>query len=74
MAGTLAAAAADARILIDLDRPASALENEWQEIQKALHDRVIAQVRLNFASGERYRYRHGHRWRFWRKVPLAHKA
>jgi hypothetical protein len=74
MAGTLAAAAADARILLDLDRPASALENAWQEIQKALHDRVIAQVRLNFASGERYRYRHGHRWRFWRKFPLAHTA
>jgi hypothetical protein len=77
MADALSAAAAGTAILIDLDRPASAsaLDGEWQEpIQRALSDRVVAEVRLTFASGERFRYRHGHRWRFWRKVPAAYKA
>ena len=31
-------------------------------------------VELKFASGERYRYRHGHRWRFWRRIPLTRAA
>jgi hypothetical protein len=30
--------------------------------------RRFAHIGLMFASGERYRYRHSHRWRFWRRV------
>jgi hypothetical protein len=73
LADALPTSAAGARILIDLDRPAFA--GEWQEpVQGVLNDRVVTEVRLNFACGERYRYRHGHRWRFWRKIPAAPKA
>jgi hypothetical protein len=73
LADALPTAVAGARILVDLDKPA--LEGEWQEpIQNALKDRTIAKVRLTFASGERYCYRHGHRWRFWRKIPSAPRA
>jgi hypothetical protein len=73
LADALRTSAADVRILIDLDRPAFA--GEWQEpVQRVLNDRVITEVRLHFASGERYRYRHRHRWRFWRKIPAGPKA
>jgi hypothetical protein len=77
MGDALAAAAAETRILIDLDgsTSTSALAGGWQEpIQRALDDRVITEVRVNFASGERYRYRRWHRWRFWRKSLAAPKA
>lgn len=30
--------------------------------------RRFAHIDLMFASGERLRYKHGHRWRFWRRV------
>jgi len=73
LADALPTAAAGTRILMDLDR--TALADEWQEaVQGTLNDRVITEVRLNFASGERYCYRHRHRWRFWRKVPASSKA
>jgi hypothetical protein len=73
LADALRTSAADAGILIDLDR--LALEGEWQElIQNALNERTIAEVRLHFASGECYRYRRRHRWRFWRKIPAGPKA
>jgi hypothetical protein len=75
LAPALDGTSADSQLLIDLDRPGVAEESAWQErIQRALAERVVAQVRLKFASGERYRYRHGHRWRFWRKIPATHKA
>ena len=70
LAGALAAATADSHILLDADVPTGvAVEPELQPIQQALAERVIGELRLSFASGERYRYRHAHRWRFWRKVP-----
>jgi hypothetical protein len=73
LADALPTSAAGAGILIDLDR--AVIADEWQEpVQRALNDRVVTEVRLNFASGERYCYRHGHRWRFWRKIPSAPKA
>jgi hypothetical protein len=75
-ADALVGAAPGSRILIDLDRPtaASPLESAWHEaVQRALSDRVISEVRLSFASGERYRYRRGHRWRFWRRIPATRK-
>jgi hypothetical protein len=81
VAGTLAealgAATGDARVIVDLDGPMSIItpEGAWAEsMQKALADRSVAQVELKFASGERYRYRHGHRWRFWRRIPLTRTA
>jgi hypothetical protein len=61
LADVLPTSAAGARILIDLDGPGFA--GEWQEpLQRALNDRVVTEVRLNFASGERYCYLHRHRW------------
>ena len=73
LADALPTSAAGERILIDVDKAAP--EGEWQEpIQRALNDRVITELHLRFASGECYRYRRGHRWRFWRKVPAAPKA
>jgi hypothetical protein len=73
LADALPTSAVGAPILIDLERPG--LAGEWQEpVQRALNDRVITEVRLHFASGERYRYRHRHRWRFWRKIPAGPKA
>lgn len=75
LAQALDRASPEAQLLVDLGRPAAAAESSWQErIQRALAERVIAEVGLKFASGERYRYRHGHRWRFWRKIPAVHKA
>lgn len=74
-ADAMAAVAPEARILIDLDVPGSELGSEWQEpITRALADRAIADLQLKFASGERFRYRRGHRWRFWRKVPAKPRA
>ena len=69
----LDAAAEDSHIVLDADASA-APEGTWQSIQQAMTQRVIGELRLSFASGERYRYRHGHRWRFWRKVPAKAKA
>jgi len=70
LAGALAAAATDSRILVDADAPAGiAAEAALQPIQQALTRRAVGELSLSFASGERYRYRHAHRWRFWRKVP-----
>jgi hypothetical protein len=77
LADAVAAATADARILLDLDPPAdpSAREDAWQEtIEHALAGRVIGEIRLNFASGERYRYVRRHRWRFWRKIQATSNA
>ncbi|HET7063629.1 MAG TPA: phosphoglycerate mutase [Rudaea sp.] len=75
LADALAAAAVDSHILVDADASAdAAFENEWQPMQRALTQRVIRELRLSFASGERYLYRHGHRWRFWRKLPAKPQA
>jgi hypothetical protein len=70
LADALATATANSRIVLDADAPAgAAVETALSPIQQALTQRVIHELRLSFASGERYRYRHAHRWRFWRKVP-----
>ncbi len=75
LAGAFAATTADSRILVDADATAGvAVEDALQRIQQALTQRVVRELRLSFASGERYRYRHAHRWRFWRKVPAKAKA
>jgi hypothetical protein len=75
VADTLATATADSHILIDADVPAGpVLESAWQPVQRALTARAISELRLSFASGERYRYRHIHRWRFWRKVQAKPEA
>jgi hypothetical protein len=76
VADALEAAAGDSRVMVDLDGPMPPAASEtWADlVQKALGDRSVTQVDLKFTSGERYRYRHGHRWRFWRKVPVARTA
>jgi len=79
VAGTLAdalgAATVDSRILLDLDAAGDVtIEPVLQAIQQALVRRTVGELRLSFASGERYRYRHAHRWRFWRKVPAQAQA
>jgi len=75
LADALGTAAAESRILLDLDAPVdAAAENALQQIQQALIRRAVGELRLNFASGERYRYRHAHRWRFWRKVQAQAQA
>jgi len=75
LAAALATAAADSQILVDADASSGPpLEGAWAPIQQALTERAIGELRLSFASGERYRYRHGHRWRFWRKVQAKRKA
>jgi hypothetical protein len=74
-AEALAAATADSHILVDADSTVGlALEDAWQPIQQALTKRALGELCLSFASGERYRYRHGHRWRFWRKVAAKPQA
>ena len=69
LAGALDADTADAHVLMDadasLDRP---LDRTCQSIQDALDRRVLRELRLSFAGGERFAYRRSHRWRFWRKV------
>jgi len=75
MADALDAGRGEVRVLVDLDGPMSVATGAWAEsVQKALAERRVAQVDLKFASGERYRYRHGHRWRFWRRIPLTRAA
>jgi hypothetical protein len=75
LADALGSATADSRILLDADAPAGiAVEDAFQPIQQALIQRVVRELRLSFASGERYRYRHAHRWRFWRRVPAKTQA
>jgi len=75
MADALDAGRGEVRVLVDLDGPLSIATGAWAEsVQKALAELSVAQVELKFASGERYRYRHGHRWRFWRRIPLTRAA
>ncbi len=68
------AAAGQRQIMLDLDCPGNAWSPPfaWQRlIGDALAERTLTRIDLKFASGERYRYRHGHRWRFWRRLPAA---
>jgi hypothetical protein len=77
LADALDGATGDSRIMVDLDCPVSIItpEGAWAEsTQKALADRIVTQVELKFASGERYRYRRGHLWRFWRRIPVTRTA
>ena len=60
--------------LIDLadQRDPVRLDDEWfVPIADALHRRRVAQLDLQFESGERYIVRPAHRWRFWRRVNTA---
>lgn len=75
LADALGSAAPDSRILLDADATAGVVvEDALQPVQQALSQRIVRDVGLSFASGERYRYRHAHRWRFWRKAPAKPKA
>jgi hypothetical protein len=61
---------ADSRLLIDLtELRDDALEIHWlQRIDRALRQRRLDSIELLFASGERFRIRPMHRFRFWRRV------
>ena len=75
-AGLLGDLPANASLLVDLaaQRDPVALDRNWlRPIQAAISERRIGQVTLLFASGERHRYRHAHRWRFWRKLAKSRK-
>lgn len=62
-------------MLVDLDDAAglAELSSRWAPaLDRALSDKRLTELRLAFASGERWRIVPGHRWRFWRMVrPLA---
>jgi len=75
-AEVIEAASGDRRILLDLDRPVDSTSSIalQERIGQALAERSVTQVDLKFASGERVRYRRGHRWRFWRRLPAAAAA
>lgn len=73
----VAAPAADAlagyagRTLLDLDDAAAlaALAAHWlPALESALARGQLGELQLRLTSGERATYRHGHRWRFWRRV------
>ena len=64
----------DCAILVDLAaaRDGAGLEQQWLgSVQARLARRKLAAVNVHFESGERYRYRHAHRWRLWRRLPKA---
>jgi hypothetical protein len=53
--------------LLDLqDLPAAQIAGTWWPRIEALARRHV--LGLDFASGERWRHRPGHRWRFWRRA------
>jgi hypothetical protein len=61
----------DGHTLVDLDDAPSlaALAATWlPALEHALARGKLGQLQLHLASGERTVYRHGHRWRFWRRV------
>ena len=67
----------ETRVLFDLGalRDPAALARDWLEpINEGLAQGRIGWLDLSFASGERFRYRRRHRWRFWRKIRATPKA
>ncbi len=51
-----------------LDLGQHALEGEaWRQLFGMLDQRRVGELHLLFASGERYRLKRSHRWRFWRR-------
>lgn len=72
--GLASMSGADAHGLLDLGaaRDAAALERDWlAPVQARIASRALASVRLVGADGLRATYRRSHRWRFWRRVPVA---
>lgn len=57
-------------VLLDLvELRDAALQDDWlAPAEAALRGGRIDQAMLNFASGERFRIRRSHRWRFWRPM------
>lgn len=62
-----ASEALDSEVLLDLGQHAIDAD-AWQELLVLLRRRRVDELHLLFASGERYRLRRSHRWRFWRRV------
>ncbi|MGA7297625.1 MAG: phosphoglycerate mutase [Rhodanobacteraceae bacterium] len=55
-------------VLLDLGQHALGSE-AWRQLFGMLDQRRVGELRLMFASGERYRLKRSHRWRFWRRRP-----
>lgn len=68
---TFAAAVPGAGSLVDLRRwrDATELERDWLLPALAAARCANRPLRLDFADGLQIDYRHGHRWRFWRRAP-----
>jgi hypothetical protein len=64
------AQSSSSRLLIDLgELRDDALESDWlQRIDRALRRRRLDSIDLLFASGQRFRIRPMHRFRFWRRI------
>jgi hypothetical protein len=68
----LDAVSADAGALFDLRRvrDLTILERDWiAPARERLARGGFEWLQLDFADGARWRYRHGHRWRIWRRAP-----
>lgn len=57
----------DSDVLLDLGQHTIGAP-AWQELLALLKKRRVDELHLLFASGERYRLRRPHRWRFWRRA------
>ena len=55
-------------VLLDLGQHALGSE-AWRQLFGMLDQRRVGELRLMFASGERYRLKRSHSWRFWRRRP-----
>lgn len=59
--------ALDSDVLLDLGQHAIGIE-AWHELLGLLQKRRVDELQLLFSSGERYRLKRAHRWRFWRRA------
>lgn len=62
-----AAKSLDSEVLLDLGQHAIGTE-AWHELLALLRQHRVDELHLLFASGERYRLKRSHRWRFWRRA------
>lgn len=63
---------AESTVAADLSqlREPAVLEGQWlAPVATMLARRRLGSLQLHFESGERFRYRNVHRWRFWRRIP-----
>ena len=62
----------DAKDDLLLDLGAGVVRDEWYApLHEALRKRQLSELELRFESGEVVLWKHWHRWRFWRRVPVG---